>query len=319
MLFSRIIERSFDAVLGRYDGDPAQYYFTPSDFPGLQTEPFEADGSQGKLRGYFYSYGEPASGRLIIFDHGIGAGHRAYLKEIEYLARNGYTVCAYDHTGCVESEGRGILGFAQGINDLDRVLRKVREDARFGNSGLRVMGHSWGGYSAMNAAAFHPEITHVVSLAGFLSARALIEQYLPKFVMSYSSEVMERERRHNPDYADMDARASMKKSKAALLHLQSGDDKKVKFELCTPLLSEALQGRGKTQFIILDRRNHDPQRTEEAAAAAEEMQNCLDSLRKKKKLNTKEEQEAFKKSRDWELITRQDPIVWDKILKFLDC
>ena len=315
MIFSRIIRKKFDAVLGRYDGDPSRYYFSPADFPGIRAESFDVDGNHGKLRGCFYSYGEPDSGRLIIFDHGIGAGHLAYFREIEVLARNGYTVYAYDHTGCVSSDGPGILGFAQGVNDLDHVVTAIRKDPRFCHSAVRVMGHSWGGYSAMNVVPFHPEITHVVSLAGFLSARALIEQYLPRFVMRYSAEVMARERQNNPGYADLDARESMKKSQAALLHLQSRDDRKVKYELCTPLLKEALRGRPKTQFIVVDHRNHDPQRTEEAAIAEAGMQCRL----KKEKPKTEAQQASFRQAQDWDLITRQDPVIWDQILKFLNC
>ena len=318
MLLSGIIRKKFDAVLGRYDGDPAQHNFTAEDFPDLKAEPFDVRGSQGMLIGYLYYYGLPNRDRLIVFDHGIGAGHRAYLREIELLAQNGYTVYSYDHTGCVESDGPGILGFAQGVNDLDHVLTAIRQEPRLSGSGVRVIGHSWGGYSAMNAAALHPEVTHVVSLAGFLSARALVEQYLPDFAMKYSDEVMERERRINPEYADMDARESMKKSKAALLHIQSQDDPKVRFELSSQLLSDALPGRGKTIFIALDGRGHDPQRTRAAAAARTRMQTRLDTLRKKGKLEMPQEREKFRKSQDWDLITQQDELIWGRILEFLE-
>ena len=319
MLFSNIIRKKFDAVLGRYDGAQAWYYFSPADFPDIRAERFDVKGNHGMLRGFFYFYGELSRDSLVIFDHGIGAGHLAYFREIEVLARHGYTVYAYDHTGCVNSDGPGILGFAQGANDLDRVITAIKKDTRFGDTPVKVIGHSWGGYAAMNVAPFHPEVTHVVSLAGFLSARALIEQYLPKFVMKYSAEVMDRERKNNPRFADLDARESMRKSNAALLHLQSRDDQKVKFELCTPLLAEALQGRERTQFITVDSRGHDPQRTDAAAAASAEMQKRMDTLIKKKKLGTESEKRMFRQAQNWDLITQQDPEIWEQILKFLDC
>ena len=319
MLFSKIIRKKFDAVLGRYDGDMTRYYFSPSDFPDIHAEQLDVKGNHGMLRGKLYFYGNLNRDKFVIFDHGIGAGHLAYFREIEYLAGQGYTVYAYDHTGCVSSDGPGILGFSQGINDLDLVITAVKNDKRFSDTPIKIVGHSWGAYSAMNVTAFHPEITHVVSLAGFLSAEALIKQYLPKFVMKYSEEVMERERRNNPKFADLDARESMKKSNAALLHLQSRDDQKVKFELCTPLLSEALHEREKTQYIILDHRNHDPQRTEAAAAAEAEMENLKNSLTKKKKLATEAEKRKFRQSQNWDLITQQDPVIWKQILGFLDC
>ena len=316
MLFSKIIKKKFDAVLGRYDGDPAFRYCSPSDFPELKVEPYDIEGDLNiMLKGAFYYLETLQPEKLIVFDHGIGAGHYAYLKEIDYLVKNGYTVYSYDHTGCVATGGRGILGFAQGINDLDHVLTALQKDARFSTVPRKLMGHSWGGYACMNVSALHPEVTHVVSLAGFLSARSLVEQYIPRAFLKYSQEVMCRERQHNPDYADMDARESLLKSRARLMHLQSRDDAKVKFALCCEPLSAALAGRPHTEFLVVDRKNHDPQRTEAAAAANNAM---LSALQKQKKgLKTPAQQAAFRSAYDWDQITEQDPAVWQKILTFL--
>ena len=314
MLFSKIIKKKFDAVLGRYDGDPAYHYDTISDFPDLSCQPFDIAGDRNvTLKGAFYYIGQLQPEKLIVFDHGIGAGHLAYLKEIDYLARNGYTVYSYDHTGCVSTGGTGILGFAQGINDLDHVLTALQKDPRFSAVPRKLIGHSWGGYSCMNVSALHPEVTHVVSLAGFLSARSLVEQYIPKAFLKYSKEVMDRERQHNPKYADMDARESLLKSKTHLMHLQSKDDVKVKFELCCEPLSAALADRPNTEFVVVDRKNHDPQRTEAAAAANAAMLKTLGE----KKPRTPDQQAAFRAAFDWNQITEQDPDIWNKILAFL--
>ena len=318
MLFSKIMKKKFDEVLGRYDGDPACYYFSPKDFPDINVEPYDIPGDRGiTLKGYFYYYNVLNPSKLVIFDHGIGAGHLAYFKEIEYLAKNGYTVYSYDHTGCVETGGNGILGFAQGVNDLDHVLATLKQDERFANVPFKLVGHSWGAYSAMNVVPFHPEVTHVVSLAGFLSAKALVEQYIPNMFMRYSPEVMDRERMNNPQYADLDARDSLKRSTCKLLHLQSHDDKKVTFELCTPLLEKALAGRHDTTFIKLDNRNHEPNHTKAAAVAYEKLVQDLAQARKKKKLSTPQEQKAFMQAQNWDAITEQDPEIWNKILDFL--
>ena len=318
MLFSKIIKKKFDAVLGRYDGDPAYHYDAVTDFPELSCQPFDIQGDRNvMLKGAFYYVGQLQPEKLIVFDHGIGAGHLAYLKEIAYLAKNGYTVYSYDHTGCVATGGTGIMGFAQGINDLDHVLTALQKDPRFSTVPRKVMGHSWGGYAAMNAAALHPEVTHVVSLAGFLSARSLVEQYIPKAFLKYSREVMDRERQHNPTYTDMDARDSLLHSQTRLLHLQSRDDVKVKFELCTDLLTTALAGRPHTEFVVVDHKNHDPQRTEAAAAANTAMLQELEQERKKHRLDTPAQQDAFRAAHDWDKITEQDPAIWNKILAFL--
>ena len=169
----------------------------------------------------------------------------------------------------------------------------------------------------MNAAALHPEVTHVVSLAGFLSARALVEQYIPKAFLKYSGEVMDRERQWNPQYADMDARESLQKSQTRLLHLQSRDDSMVKFDLCCEPLSEALSGRPHTELIVTDHKNHDPQRTEEAVSANAEMLRALEQKRRKKQLTTPAQRAEFQAAYDWNLLTEQDTAVWKKILEFL--
>ena len=154
------------------------------------------------------------------------------------------------------------------------------------------------------------------SLAGFLSARSLIEQYIPKPFLKYSEEVMERERQHNPKYADMDARESLKKSHAKLLHLQSKDDLKVKFELGTEPLKDALKECLNCEFVVLDNRGHDPQRTIAAAEENKKMLNALNSA--KKHLKTQQQITEFQKGYNWDLITEQDSEVWDTIFAFLE-
>ena len=319
MLFSKIIEKKFDAVLGRYDGDPAIRYPSAADFPELKSQTFNIEGEgHVTFMGSFYYYDQFRPEKLVVFDHGIGAGHEAYLREIEYLARNGYTVYSYDHTGCVSTGGTGILGFAQGISDLDHVLTALQQDPRFASVPRKIIGHSWGGYACMNVGALHPEVTHIVSLAGFLSAKALEEQYIPKPFLKYSVEVMERERQHNPKYADMDARDSLKKSSASLMHIQSKDDAEVRFDRSCELLEKALEGRANTEFVVLENRNHYPHRTDRAVAARAAMMQDLNQRKKKKQLSSESQREAFRKQYDWDVINQQDPEIWKKILDFLE-
>lgn len=317
MFFSKIIEKKFDAVLGRYELNPTQIYFASKEDLGVKKEEYNVKGNHGDLKGFFYYEKELDPKKLIIFDHGIGAGHLAYFKEIETLVKKGYTVYSYDHTGCANSDGEGILGFAQAVNDLDHVISAIHLDNRFWDTDIKLMGHSWGGYSVMNVVAFHPEVTHVVSLAGFLSARALIEQYLPKFVLHYSDEVMDREREHNPMYADLDARESMKKSEAKLFFLQSKDDTLVKFDRCFTLLKAALGNRENTILGSYNHKWHHPQRTEAAAVEDLALREKWMKLIKKKNISVKE-QTDFSLPQDWKTIVQQDEKVWNDILAFLE-
>ena len=317
MLFSSIIKRRFDAVLGRYDVDEAVYTYKVQDFDGLQASQLDIDGPHGCLRGYFYYHNEPNMDKLIIFDHGVGSGHTPYLPSIYQLVSAGFTVYAYDHTGCAASDGEGILGFAQGIADLDCVLTSLQNSGYISSSGVRLIGHSWGAYSSMNIAGFHPEVTHVVSLGGFLSARSLIEQYLPWFVKHYSDEVMDRERIINPQFADMDARDNLSKTKARVLHIQSTDDKKVFFNLCTPLLQDALSDNKNIEYLIVEGKNHDPQLTYDASVLHTQMEHDLDQFHKHNPQATLSDSRAFLDAHDWKAMSVQDPFIWETICEFL--
>ena len=113
MIFEKAIVGAYQKnICTRYDGNPLVKYFSVADFPGLQRTPFDFEGNAGqKLQGYYYYYSSPRRDRLVIFDHGMGGGHDSYMKEIELIARRGYMVFSYDHTGCKESGGENSIGF----------------------------------------------------------------------------------------------------------------------------------------------------------------------------------------------------------------
>ena len=135
----------------RCDDNGTAYYFSADDFAGLQKEPYPFRSSRGDLlQGYLYCYDHPIEGRLVVFDHGFGGGHRSYMKEIEMLCKHGFLVFAYDHTGCMESEGVNPNGMAQSLRDLNDCITALKQVARFANLDISVMGHSWGGFSSLN-------------------------------------------------------------------------------------------------------------------------------------------------------------------------
>ena len=127
MLFENQILGAFRKnFLRRCDDTGTAFYFSAADFPGLVSEPFSFPSSKGHtLSGSFYHYDNPIPGRLVVFDHGMGNGHRAYMREIERLARAGYLVFSYDHTGCMESGGADPNGMAQSLCDLNDCIRTI--------------------------------------------------------------------------------------------------------------------------------------------------------------------------------------------------
>ena len=178
MIFLNQVKKIYNKqVLTRFKDYGTIYYFSEKDFPRLNRYPYSFKGSDGqRLQGYFYCYENPINKRLVIFEHGMGGGHRSYFREIEMLAKHGFLVFSYDHTGCMESEGENTRGFSQSLNDLDCCMKALKNEKCLDGYDFSVMGHSWGGFSSMNIPALYPEISHVVAMSGFISVFEMIKQ-----------------------------------------------------------------------------------------------------------------------------------------------
>ena len=114
-----------------------------------------------------YIYGAENEKGLVVWSHGIGCGHEAYLNEILWLAGQGWRVFAYDGTGCGESGGSGSRGLAQSALDLDAALDLAERDLRLAGMQTVLVGHSWGGYAAAAVLPDHPRIRAAVSISGY--------------------------------------------------------------------------------------------------------------------------------------------------------
>ena len=302
----------------RNDNPNGIFYFSAADFPGLQAETYEFKSQMGHdLKGYFYYYANPIPGRLIVFDHGMGNGHRAYLREIERLAKAGYLVYSYDHTGCMRSGGENTNGFAQSLRDLDDCFKALKNEPALQGRSFSVMGHSWGGFSTMNIAALHPEITHVVSMSGFVSVKRMQEQTITGLLKGARKPLYELECRTNPGYVEFDAVESLKKTDAKVLLIASSDDKVVQKAHHFDVLQRALSGRENIRFLVTENKGHNPSYTCDAVRYKDDFFARFQKLVKKKKLETAQQQEAFMSAFDWRRMTEQDEAVWDVILKHL--
>ena len=319
MIFEKQIEAMYRANLfARKDNSNGIFYFSPTDFPGLQAHPYTFSARAGHpLKGWFYHYENPIPGRLVVFDHGLGNGHRAYMTEIERLARAGYLVFSYDHTGCMESGGESTNGFSQSLNDLDICITTLKAEPALAGRTFSVMGHSWGGFSTMNIAALHPDITHVVSMSGFVSVAQIMDQTLIGPLRFYRKSILDLERRANPDFVDFHAAESLKQTNAKVLLIYSANDSTVHKNPHYDILYSALKDRPNIRFRLEMGKDHSPNYTVDAVAYKTAFFNAFNEATKKKKLTTQEEQEAFMARYDWHRMTAQDPSVWDAILDAL--
>ena len=316
MIFEKQILKGFrQSFLVRCDDTGTAKYFSAEDFPGLQAESFSFPSSVGHtLQGWFYHYENPIPGRIVVFDHGFGGGHRSYMKEIELLCRHGFLVFAYDHTGCMLSGGENIRGFSQSLRDLDDCLKALKATERCKGLDISVMGHSWGGFSTLNICALHPEISHIVVLSGFVSVENLVNQFFSGLMKGYRKAVMGLD--PNEDYIHYNAVKSLSGTDAQVLLVYSANDKLVSKTAQFDTLKASLSHKANIRFLLEENKGHNPNYTVDAVTYLG--QYSADVAKKKKSLTTEEAKKAYLDSWDWHRMTEQDEKVWEEIFKTLD-
>ena len=318
MIFEKQIVNAFKGMMyTRCDDTETVFYFSASDFPGLHAEPYPFKSSEGNtLKGYTYHYDNPIPGRLIVFDHGFGGGHRAYMKEIEKLCKHGYTVFAYDHTGCMESEGATPGGMAHSLCDLNDCIKAIKVDNRFEGVSISVMGHSWGAFSTLNISALHPEITHIVAMCGFVSVEDMVNATFSGLLKGYRKAIMALETESNPAFVKYNAVETLSHSKTKALLIYSEDDpmcKKVHYDI----LEKGLKDKENVTLMLCNNKGHNPNYTEDAVKILGEFGKARAKLARNKKA-TAEDKAMFVASYDWDAMTVQDEAVWQKIFEHLD-
>ena len=318
MIFEKQILNIYKGMMfTRQDDTETVFYFSAEDFEGLHVRPYSFKARAGHtLNGYIYNYDDPRPERLIVFDHGFGGGHRAYMKEIERLCRQGYTVLSYDHTGCMESEGENPGGLSNSLSDLNDCITAIKNDECFSGYDISVMGHSWGAFSTLNISALHPEISHVVAMCGFVSVEEMIKTFFSGILKGYRGAVLSLEKESNPKFAEYCAVDSLKESKVKALLIYSENDQlcqKVHYDI----LYGALGDRENIRFMLVEDKGHNPNYTKEAVELLSEFTKARAKLLKKKKLS-QEEKTRFVAGFDWHKMTEQDESVWEKIFAHLE-
>lgn len=318
MLFEKkVVDMVLGQLLTRQDNPHGIFYFGPEHFPGLQTEPYHFKSHKGHdLKGFFYRYEGADPKKLVVFDHGMGNGHRAYMREIETLCKAGFLVYSYDHTGCMASGGTHIGGFAQSLADLDDCIRQLKRDPMTSGLELCVVGHSWGGFSTMNIGAIHPEVKKIVSMSGFVSVERIVKQSLGP-LKAYAPAIVAVENRENPRHSRYNALESLDKTQAKVLLIYSEDDKTVlKKEHYDPLYIKFCDS-DHVKFLLLNGKNHNPTFETESVVYKDAFFTQFQKALKKGQLSTPEAQAEFMGRFDWWYMTKQDPTVWEQIVAHL--
>ncbi|MBQ8345668.1 MAG: alpha/beta fold hydrolase [Clostridia bacterium] len=318
MIFEKQVVNLYQGMMHtRCDDTETVFYFSADDFPGLKQEshPFQASAGH-TLQGYVYRYEECIPNRLLVFDHGFGGGHRAYMKEIEMLCRHGYLVFAYDHTGCMESGGDSPNGLAQSLCDLNDCIAMLKSDERFASHDISVMGHSWGAFSTLNISALHPEISHIVAMSGFVSVEEMIHTFFDGWMKGYRKAILALEQQSNPKFVKFHAVQTLSHSATKALLIYSEND-----PMCRrrhyDILKAGLEERENVRFLFVSNKSHNPNYTEEAVRYLDEFGSARAKLARKKNV-TAEEKAEFVASYDWQRMTEQDESFWQVIFEHLD-
>ena len=317
-MFSRILEKMYKRVAYRRYGEREdRFYFSYSDFSGVNMEKYSFKNKWGEdLSAYFYYPDNEIGDRIILFEHGLGAGHQSYMRQIVTLVNHGYRVFAYDHTGCGASGGESIKGLVGSLCDLDFCLRALKSDNRYADRRISVIGHSWGGFSAMNIAKLHPELECVVAMSGFRSLDAMLRQIMTGFKKPFISKIFALEERVNPEYVSFDGGESLALTDCRVLMIHSDDDTVVSKKLHFDTLEKELSHKRNIKFLSLCGKGHDITLSESAAKYIREFVSRY--KKESKKLKTKEAKRAFVESFDWYKMTEQDTELWTIIFDFLD-
>ena len=263
-------------------------------------------------------YNNPIEDRLVVFDHGFFGGHRSYMREIETLCKHGYRVFAYDHTGCMESEGETPNGMSQSLRDLNDCISVLRAEERYKDIDISVVGHSWGGFSTLNISALHPDISHVVVMSGFVSVELLVNSIFGGLLSGYRKAIMDLECASNPDFVNYNAVESLRSTKAKVLLIYSKNDGMCKKAPHYDTLHKELSAIDNISFILVPNKGHNPNYTEDAVKYLNKYVSKRTALLKKGRLSTPEQKAEFVSSFDWKRMTEQDNAVWEKIFNCLD-
>lgn len=294
--------------VGRYDKEVGVPYYSHLDFKGLKQESFKFTNSQGNEIHYFYYYYDKYNeGKIVLFLPGIGPGHTAYLKEIEWLAKNGYKVLTIDYTGCAESSGKYLASLNTPTRDVNELLDYLKLDKE-----IVLVGHSMGAFTSINILNLRKEITKGVIISGFLSVESLVTSLIKSKFISHS--ILKYERKQFPTYYDLNNFDYLTHTSDKLLFIHSKDDQMVHYDVSMKVVEQI--NNQNIETVVVDHRGHNPNYTEEAVKYMQQVFGEYNQLVKKKKIKTDEEKINYFKNVSLEKLVEQDEKIISRIIEF---
>ena len=297
-------------VVYRYDKEVGVPYYSYLDFKGLKQEAFTFKNNKGlEIHYFYYYYDNYLKDKVVVFLHGLAAGHAAYLAEIEALAKRGYKVLTLDFQGCGESQGKYLGSVLNPTSDLMELLDLLNLKKE-----IILVGHSMGAFTALNVINLRKEIKKAVIISGFLSVDLAINVVIKsKFV---AKRLIKYERKQQPKYYLIDNIEYLKNTDDKLLFLHSKDDAVLNYDIGVGLVNTIDNPHLETWTFT--NRKHNPNYTDAAVSYMNDVFGKYYQLIREKKIKTDEEKIAYFKDVSLAKLVEQDDNVFNKIKEFIE-
>ena len=300
----------------RYDGNKNLKYYSAADFNGLQVQYHTFSSVYGvAMKGYLYSRGSVPEG-LILFAHGFGAGHDAYTTEINTLTEAGFWVFTYDCPACGKSDGEKMRGFEEGPLAVRAAVEYVSRSEELSCLPLILAGHSWGGFSVMNAAAqCSDRFCGVLSMCGFLSGAGIAAQFISEKLHSMYYVFKPILRFYNwirvGGRVNFDSRKSLDRVKVPVCLLYGESDTVVSYRYNGGKMEKWAKGRKNVSFYKWRQKGHNVYLCDDAEKYMNDTFAEISRAYKQKK-----EVAPLYEAIDYNRMTREDPQVMKIVVDF---
>lgn len=305
----------------RCEGNENLKYLKAKNFDNLNARPISFISNKGQtLRGFLYSGAKTDKYKaLIIFSHGMGAGHLSYTTEINYFAQKGFLVLAYDNTGTCESDGKKLYGAAQGIIDLKHAVKFAESREELKELPMLLLGHSWGGYSVCNVSAIgeFKSIKGIAAFSPFNSFAHVINDTAKqrtkislRFLIPFINIVNFLKFGKTGLLTSCDTIAS---NKTPTLIMHGGNDMAVSVSNSPVGLKNRIEANPNAQTVLYESKFHNVYLAKEAEQYLNNTFAKIASLKE----NSPEAYEVYQ-AIDYSLITKEDLTVMETVLEFFE-
>ena len=178
------------------------------------------------------------------------------------------------------------------------------------------MGHSLGGYTALNTINIHPFIKKAIIISGFIDVVSELKGVSHINIGFLFNDVRRYEKIVNKEYYGINNMKYLKETNDSILFIHSTDDSMVPYKYATERIYKKY--KDKFSFVIVSGKDHNPNYTLDALKYMKETFGELNSLISSGEVKTTEEKANYMKDKSLLKMTEQDSEVFSKIFNFIE-